>query len=460
MANIDIASLFSDIVPDPAQQQRERTLQQNDAVNQANLVGTLGGMAAYYAPQRSRALSSAASGLFGIEQPKTPAETLREAMKGIDPNNPQDLIRLASIADSVDPAKAMQIRQAAAQMTAQQRKQQEEARVLTQQRNAMMDTVMSIDGLDPAMQNAAISGIEAGSYDNNIEGLMDAVTPNKDRFDVKDGAVWDNFKGEWKVPPAVASGALGVEKIDRDNYTSDSWFAYTEAVAAAEGNPEKLRRAQLYLKPVPPDGWTYENVRDAEGKPVLDANGIPKQVQKPVGAKLAEYTQQVNAANRGRQILREKTGDVLTSIGMVEDALENDVETGFGGSILKYVAGTDTYTLGGDVDSILANLGYNALQEARSSSSNGSSGFGQLTERELADLKSLVTTLKVGMKKEDFKARLDLVKKNFERARKRAQGKVTLDQWIGIEQVPEDNGAASEEKSLDELFNEYGVEVD
>jgi hypothetical protein len=145
---------------------------------------------------------------------------------------------------------------------------------------------------------------------------------------------------------------------------------------------------------------------------------------------------------------------------MVEDALENDVETGFGGSILKYVAGTDTYTLGGDVDSILANLGYNALQEARSSSSNGSSGFGQLTERELADLKSLVTTLKVGMKKEDFKARLDLVKKNFERARKRAQGKVTLDQWIGIEQVPEDNGAASEEKSLDELFNEYGVEVD
>ena len=450
---IDIGTLFADMLPDPMKAQRE------EGVRLSNLVSGGGSAAAYYAPQREATLRNALGGMFGVDT-STPAEKLRESMKGLDPNNPQDLIRLAAMTDSIDPAKAMQLRQAAAQMTAQQRKQQEEARVLTQQRNAMMDTVMSIDGLDPAIQNAAISGIEAGSYDNNIEGLMDAVTPNKDRFDVKDGAVWDNFKGEWKVPPAVASGALGVEKIDRDNYTSDSWFAYTEAVAAAEGNPEKLRRAQLYLKPVPPDGWTYENVRDAEGKPVLDANGIPKQVQKPVGAKLAEYTQQVIAANRGRQILREKTGDVLTSIGMVEDALENDVETGFGGSILKYVAGTDTYTLGGDVDSILANLGYNALQEARSSSSNGSSGFGQLTERELADLKSLVTTLKVGMKKEDFKARLDLVKKNFERARKRAQGKVTLDQWIGIEQVPEDNGAASEEKSLDELFNEYGVKVD
>ena len=56
MANIDIASLFSDIVPNPEQQQRERVLQQNDAANQADLVGKLGGMAAYYAPERSRAL--------------------------------------------------------------------------------------------------------------------------------------------------------------------------------------------------------------------------------------------------------------------------------------------------------------------------------------------------------------------------------------------------------------------
>lgn len=121
MANIDIASLFSDIVPDPAQQQREQLLQQNDAANQAALVNTIGGIDAYLAPQRSRALQQSATGLFGIEQPKTPAETLREAMKGVDPNNPQDLIRLASMTDSIDPAKAMQIRQVAAQITAEKR---------------------------------------------------------------------------------------------------------------------------------------------------------------------------------------------------------------------------------------------------------------------------------------------------------------------------------------------------
>lgn len=449
---ININSLFADILPDPAAEMRQ------ESADLLSVLDTVGGVAALNAPRQAQQLRAAAGGLFGVDT-RTGSEKLREAMQGVDPNNPQDLIRLASMADAVDPAKGIQLRQAAAQLTTEN-KAKEKARIVQgQQRNAMMDTVMSTEGIDPAVQNAAISAIEAGSYDGNIQGLMEAITPNKDRFDVNDdGAVWDNFKGEWKIAPNEGIGGLEAEKLNPDDYTPESWFAYSEAAAKArqEGSPEALRRAILNLKPPLPDGWTYENVRDAEGNKVLDENGIPKQVQKPVGAKLAEYTQQVAAANRGRQMLREKTGDVLTSIGMVEDALENDVDTGFGGSILKYVAGTDTYTLGGDVDSILANLGYNALQEARAASSNGSSGFGQLTERELADLKSLVTTLKVGMKKEDFKERLALIKRNFERARKKAQGKVTLDQWIGIEQVPEDSADAND-LTTDDLFSKYGV---
>ena len=454
MANepININSLFADVLPDPAAEMRQ---QQQDLLS---VLGTTGGVAALNMPRQAQQMRAAAGGLFGVDT-RTGSEKLREAMKGVDPNNPQDLIRLASMADAVDPAKGIQLRQAAAQMTAQQQTQQEQARIKTQQRNAMMDTVMSTEGIDPAVQNAAISAIEAGSYDGNIEGLIDVITPNKDRFDVKDGAVWDNFKGEWKVAPNEGIGGLEAEKLNPDDYTPESWFAYSEAVdkARQEGSPEALRKAILNLKPTLPDGWTYENVRDAEGNKVLDENGIPKQVQKPVGDKLAEYTQQVAAANRGRQMLREKTGDVLTSIGMVEDALEEGTETGFVGTFAKIVPGTDTYTLSADVDSILANLGYGALQEARTASSNGSSGFGQLTQKELEDLRSLVTTLKVGLKKEDFKARLDLIKKNFERARKRAQGKVTLDQWIGIEQVPED-AADANDLTTDDLYSKYGVD--
>ena len=444
---ININSLFADILPDPAAEMRQ---QQSDLLS---VLGTVGGVAALNAPQQQQQLRAAAGGLFGVDT-RTPSEKLREAMQGIDPNNPQDLIRLASMTDSIDPAKAIQMRQAAAQLTAQKAAKEK----LNQQRTAQEKLITSIEGVSTDMQQAAISAVRAGSYDGNMEGLMETITPNKDRFDVKDGAVWDNFKGEWKIAPSEGIGGLEAEKLNPDDYTPESWFAYSEAVdkARKEGSPEALRKAILNLKPTLPDGWTYENVRDAEGNKVLDENGIPKQVQKPVGDKLAEYTQQVAAANRGRQILREKTGDVLTSIGMVEDALQEGTETGFVGTFAKIVPGTDTYTLSADVDSILANLGYGALQEARTASSNGSSGFGQLTQKELEDLRSLVTTLKVGLKKEDFKARLALIKRNFERARKRAQGKVTLDQWIGIEQVPEDAADVSD-INVDELMSEYGV---
>ena len=179
MANepININSLFADILPDPAAEMRQ---QQQDLLS---VLGTTGGVAALNMPRQAQQMRAAAGGLFGVDT-RTGSEKLREAMKGLNPNNPQDLIRLAEMTDSIDPAKGIQLRQAAAQMTAQQRTQQEQARVKTQQRNAMMDTVMSTEGIDPAVQNAAISAIEAGSYDGNIEGLMDAITPNQDRFDV------------------------------------------------------------------------------------------------------------------------------------------------------------------------------------------------------------------------------------------------------------------------------------
>lgn len=427
---ININSLFADILPDPAQEMRQ---QQSDLLS---VLGTTGGVAALNAPRQAQQLRAAAGGLFGVDT-RTPSEKLREAMQGIDPNNPQDLIRLASMTDSIDPAKAIQMRQAAAQLTAQQKANQEAAITQTRQRNAMMDTVMSIEGLDPAMQNAAISAIEAGSYDGNIQGLMEAITPNKDRFDVKDGAVWDNFKGEWKIPPAADSGALGVEKIDADNYTPESWVAYTEAVAEAKGNPEKLRRAHLYLKFLPPTGWDYVPMKDSEGKPVLDANGIPKQVQKPTGDKLAEYSQRVRAANNAGQVIIDKTGDVLDSLDRIEEAIGEGTETGFIGTFVSYIPETDEYTLRGDIESVLANSGYNALIEARQSSDNGSSGFGQLTEKEFDALKSLVTRLKQGMKKEDFVERLAALRKGFERTRSRAKTDWTVDQWIGVEQLPE-----------------------
>jgi len=120
MANIDISSLFSDVLPDPARQQQERVLQQNDAVNQANLVNQLGGMAAYYGPERSRALQQSATGLLGIQQPTSAADQVKAqlAAASSQKQTPDSLIRLAKLVENTDPQKAAQFRQAAAQMQA------------------------------------------------------------------------------------------------------------------------------------------------------------------------------------------------------------------------------------------------------------------------------------------------------------------------------------------------------
>ena len=442
MANIDIASLFSDIVPDPERQQRERILQQNDAVNQANLINTLGGMAAYLAPQRSRALQQSATGLLGIDT-RTDADKLREAMKGVDPNNPQDLIRLASMADAVDPAKGIQLRQAAAQLTAQQKTQEQAARTLTQQRNAMMDTVAAVEDLDPAMQNAAFSAIEAGTYDGNIEGLLESIAPNKDRYNVQNGAVWDNLKGEWKVSPTeeAKDTGLGFSSIDPDQYTPDSVTAYRLALRDAATEEERII-AGRNLKLKRADNWEYKPVKDAEGNEVLDEYGIAKMVAFPTGKDYSELKQKVRSANAQGKIVLQKTGDVLETMDRVEDALsgadgDEPVNTGFAGAVLSFIPQTEQYTLAGDVTTILANLGYDALQSARAASDNGSSGYGQLTERELLDLKSLVDSLRIGMKKDDFEERFAAIRRNFERARKQANAGWTVEQWIGLEEPPE-----------------------
>jgi len=422
-------------LPDPAAEMRQ---QQSDLLS---VLDTVGGVAALNAPRQQQQLRAAAGGLFGVDT-RTGSEKLREAMQGVDPNNPQDLIRLASMTDAIDPAKAIQLRQTAAQMTAQKRTQEQQALVRTQQRNAMMDTVAAVEDLDPAMQNAAFSAIEAGTYDGNIEGLLESIAPNKDRYNVQNGAVWDNLKGEWKVSPTeeAQDTGLGLQNLNTSQYTPESLTAFRLAERKATTEEERIL-AGRHLKLKRDDGWEYKPVKDAEGNEVLDEYGIPKMIAFPTGADYSEVKQKVRSANAAGELVLEKTGDILQTMDRVEDALSGasgnePVSTGFGDAVLSFVPGTDQYTLAGDVTTVLANLGYDALQSARAASDNGSSGYGQLTERELLDLKSLVDSLKIGMKKEDFEERFASIRSSFERARKKARKGWTVEQWIGLEEPP------------------------
>ena len=391
MANIDIASLFSDIVPDPERQQRERTLQQNDAVNQANLINTLGGMAAYLAPQRSRALQQSATGLLGIDT-RTDADKLREAMKGVDPNNPQDLIRLASMADAVDPAKAIQLRQAASSMTKASLQKVKDEQRKTDERAAMGKFVEAAESINADTKIALGEAVQSGSYDGNFKDLIAATAFDKERYSTpSSGGVFDNYTGEFVEGTLEAdgedsdNGILGTSKLNLKDWDRASFTKYAREAAAAT-TPEGKIDAQKWLRAVHPDGWTWTEVKDAEGNVVLNENGVPEVRGMPIGQDEVAMVREIEAANFAGEQAKEQIGNVLDTIDNVFEQLESgDVTTGFETSLVKFIPGTKPFTLAADVDSILAMLGYQSLQDARKASANGSSGFGQLTEKELAD---------------------------------------------------------------------------
>ena len=115
MANIDITGLFSDVLGSTQQQQTERELQRRDAETQANLVDKLGGMAAYLAPQRSAALSSAAGGLLGLDT-RTEADKLKEQLQSLGtPSTPEEHQRYADLLDKLKPGSGVQYMMSVAQ---------------------------------------------------------------------------------------------------------------------------------------------------------------------------------------------------------------------------------------------------------------------------------------------------------------------------------------------------------
>jgi len=259
MANIDISSLFSDIVPDPERQQRERTLQQNDAVNQANLVGKLGGMAAYYAPERSRALQQSATGLLGIDT-RTESQKAMEQLKDakIDLSSREGLIKAANIYQNIDPIKAAQLRTQAAALKTEEDKvaraaveNQQTDTAFALNRASALETITSdvtareertqaregyaslIDTstvLSAAEKNAQKELIEQGAYDGKVDDVMRLADPKP--ITVGNRVLKRTVNG-WEDIPAsnVTVAQNGLRAIAQLRLGTDT-PAYNAAIAA------------------------------------------------------------------------------------------------------------------------------------------------------------------------------------------------------------------------------------
>ena len=116
---ININSLFSDILPDPAAEMRQ---QQSDLLS---VLDTVGGVAALNAPRQQQQLRYAAGGLFGVDT-RTEPEKMREQLgSAMQDTSPTGLIKTAELIQNVNPEKAAELRGAAASMQQQMLQQKQ-----------------------------------------------------------------------------------------------------------------------------------------------------------------------------------------------------------------------------------------------------------------------------------------------------------------------------------------------
>jgi len=137
---INIQSLFSDIIETPAQRQ-ERMLTEG-ILKGRELTGGLTGLARTQAPlvsalsmqmpQRQEAMRRGVGGMLGLDV-RTESEKVQEALKGVDPNDPQSLLQAAQAVGNLGlGAQSAQMRAMAADVT-----RQRQADLMAQQEFAM-----------------------------------------------------------------------------------------------------------------------------------------------------------------------------------------------------------------------------------------------------------------------------------------------------------------------------------
>ena len=431
---INIQSLFSDIIETPAQRQERlmmegilQSRQITGGVTNPMVPTALASTIAQRAPQRQENIRRSVGGLLGLDV-RTDSERVQEALSGVDPSNPESILQAAQmIGDMGLGAQAAQMRQMAAERQAildasrQQAEQAQSAQMeLANQRTAMLQFVEQAD-ISPEQKRAFANSVDTGLYDGDLESLISRLSPGQeDNIKVVGNNIWDIKNQRWISPP---NAQAEIEGITASQYDPQSIARYRSAINQAE-TPEEREQAAGLLLPRSEEGWSWSKVEDEE-----------RWVQRPTsGPALQEVTREIRTANLAGTKQREQSQNALNIIDNIRDSV-NEGRTGtISGLALQFVPGTEEFSIGTDINTLKANMGYNALQEARQSSANGASGFGQLTQRELDRLESLITSLTFGLKKEEFISRLNDIEQTFQSARDRAKSDWSVDEWIGIKQ--------------------------
>ena len=131
-------------------------------------------------------------------------------------------------------------------------------------------------------------------------------------------------------------------------------------------------------------------------------------------ARAAEEKRQADLAaeQRGQTEKQRQADIVLERISKVKDLSKEFATTGFFSPIAKRIPGTPAYDANAAIDTIRANIGFDALQRMRDNSPTGGA-LGQVTEKETALLQSVMTSLDQAQSGPEFVAGLNRLERVY-----------------------------------------------
>ena len=172
---ININSLFSDILPDPAAEMRQ---QQSDLLS---VLDTVGGVAALNAPQQQQQLRYAAGGLFGVDT-RTEPEKMREQLgSAMQDTSPTGMIKLANLIQQSNPEKALELRAVAAQ----QERQQQLATLETERQQSYRNTVANRAANSPRYRQDVAAIIDGTLPQTEVDRIYSELTKEEEIQDLE-----------------------------------------------------------------------------------------------------------------------------------------------------------------------------------------------------------------------------------------------------------------------------------
>lgn len=464
--NIDIQSLFRDILETPEQRQQrelaETTLRSREMTRNitSRYAAPFAGMVPGFLSNVNRATTGLGSAL-GLDMRST-SDKAQEALSGLDLTDPQSVQNTVQMLRNVGlGSQAAQILRMSTEAIRDEKVKDLQLKELERRENVAATAVertsqlrQSLAGLiensriDENKRQAIRVAINAGAYDNKVESLIEKLYPDqKDRFEIlKEGeGIWDLDSGTWIIQPqAKVEEGITVnelhEQLNLDSYDPASVTSFLEVVAnnGIVDVPKITQNLDL-LMPKAGEDFYWSTGYDENN------NTIP--VQLPVAGtdSYKEDQQEINAANnRGEIAIRDSENAIRVTDNLINALEEGENVTGITGIALSLVPGTNSANFTADQNTLLANLGISSLQELRAASQNGASGFGQLTQRELQRLEERVGNLTKTQTPEQLMANLIQIRQQFSDIVNNTKTDWTFEQWRGVARRPEASGSANE----------------